>query len=276
MKKIISLIMAMLLVLSMTGCGNSGSKSTNNKSVDTGTQQTGTQQNSMDNEDNKDGKSQLSVASTEFTAQQSYAAYIEGKSELTSTLTDALSDNPDYAMESMALLGVVMADVAIIPAAFMGLGQDAAATGLAMFGVTDVKYTEKGNRYTVTYKNQDGEMYEFQAEYDSAADALVCEVTSGDEYEGIYYEYRKAPYGYVGQIYSFKNDAVTESYQISIHENGGVIGIFESDKRLAALTGSEAKDFPKACPQWYAQDGTTFTCVTVEGEELSFEYIKEE
>jgi hypothetical protein len=105
---------------------------------------------------------------------------------------------------------------------------------------------------------------------------MVCEVTSGGEDEGIYYEYRKAPFGYIGQIYSFESDAVTESYQISVHENGGVIGIFESDKRPAALTGGEAKDFPKVCPQWYAQDGSTITAVTAEGEEFSFEYAKEE
>ena len=271
MKKIISLVMAMLLVLSLVGCGSSGSKPSDDKSADSGTRQS-----SVDNKDNKDGKSKSSAAPTEFTAQKSYAAYIEAKSKLTSTLTDALSDNPDYAMESMALLGVVMVDMAIMPAAFLGLGQDAAATGLAVFGATDVKYTENGNRYTVTYKNQNGETYEFQAEYDPATDAMVCEVTSGGEDEGIYYEYRKAPFGYIGQIYSFESDAVTESYQISVHENGGAIGIFESDKRPAALTGGEAKDFPKVCPQWYAQDGSTITAVTAEGEEFSFEYAKEE
>lgn len=268
MKKIVSLVMAMLLVLSLAGCGNSGGKPADDKSA-----APGTQQNSADN---KDGKSKPPAAPKEFTPQQSYAAYMEAKSELTSALTDALADNPDYAMESMALLGVVMVDIAIMPAAFLGLGQDAAATGLAMFGATDVKYTENGNRYTVTYKNQNSEAYEFQAEYDPAADALVCEVTSGGEDDGIYYEYRKAPFGYVGQIYSFESDAVTESYQISVHENGGVIGIFESDKRPAALTGGEAKDFPQACPRWYAQDGATCTGVTAEGEEFSFEYAKEE
>lgn len=271
MKKIVSLAMAMLLVLSLAGCGNSGGKSADDKSA-----APGTQQNSADNKDNKDGKSKPPAAPTEFTAQQSYAAYMEAKSELTSALTDALADNPDYAMESMALLGVVMVDMAIMPAAFLGLGQDAAASGLGMFGVTDVKYTENGNRYTVTYKSQDGEMYEFQARYDPAADALVCEVNSDGIKDSLYYEYRKEPFGYVGQFYSFEGDAITESYQISVHENGGVIGISESDKKPAALTGGEAKDFPKACPRWYAIDGATCTGVTGAGEEFSFEYAKEE
>lgn len=254
MKKNISLFMAMLLIMFLAGCGNSGGEPANNK----------------------DGNSKLSATPTEFTAQQSYAAYMEAKSELTDALTDALSDNPDYAMESMALLGVVLVDVAIMPAAFLGLGQDAVANGLAVLGGTDVKYTENGNLYTVTYKNQNGETYEFQAKYDPAADVLVCEVISGGEDEGIYYEYRKAPFGYVGQIYSFERDAVAESYRISMYENGGVIGIFESDQRPAALTGGEAKDFPKACPRWYAQDGSTITAVTAEGEEVSFEYSAKE
>lgn len=274
MKKIVSLVMAVLLALSLVGCGNTGGKSQDDKSAAPGTQQNSA--DNKDNKDNKDGKSKPPAAPKKFTAQQSYAAYMEAKSELTSVLSDALADNPDYTMESLALLGVVMVDIAIMPAAFLGLGQDATATGLAMFGVTDVKYTENGNQYTVTYKNQSGEAFEFQAEYDPAADALVCEVTSGGEVDGIYYEYRKAPFGYVGQIYSFEGDAVTESYQISVHENGGVIGIFESDKRPAALTGGEGKDFPKALQRWYAMDGATFTGVTAGGEEFNFEYAKEE
>ena len=282
MKKIVSLVMAILLFLSLTGCGNSGDKPVDDKSATTGTLQNSTDIKSavpdtrQNSADNKDGGVKPSAAPTEFTAQQSYTAYIEAKSELASAITDALGDNPDYSMESMALLGMVMADMAIIPAAYLGLGQDATATGLAMFGVTDVKYTENGNLYTVTYKSQNGETYELQAEYDPAADALVCEVTSGGEDEGIYYEYRKAPFGYVGQIYFFESDAVTESYHISVHENGGVIGIFESGKRPAALTGGEAKDFPKACPRWYAMDGATGTGVTGAGEEFSFEYVNEE
>ena len=244
MNRIVSLVMAMLLCLSLVGCGGSGGKPADDKST-----VPDTQQNSADN---KYGESKPSAAPKEITPQQSYAAYMEAKSGLTTALTDALADDPDYEMESMVLLGVVLVDIVIMPATVLGAGQEAAVTALGMFGATDVKYTQNGNRYTVTYKNQDGEAYEFQAKYDPAADALVCEVTSGGEDAGVYYEYRKAPFGYVGQIYTFESDVLTEAYQISVHENGGVIGIFESDKRPAALTGGEAKDFPKACPQWYA------------------------
>jgi hypothetical protein len=81
------------------------------------------------------------------------------------------------------------------------------------------------------------------------------------------------PFGYAGQVYTYESDSITELYQFAIHDKGGVIGLADNSKKPAALTGGESSDFPKSCPQWYAIDGTSVTCVTSDGDKYEFEYI---
>ena len=136
-------------------------------------------------------------------------------------MTDALSSNSEIGLgDTMSLLGVAK----------------------------DVQYTENGNKYIITYNSQDGEGYEFEAVYDEAADALVSNNILVDDNGGIYYEYGRMPFGYVGQAYAFEGDTVTELFKIVVHDTGGVIGISYDPEKPGALTGSESKDFAKDCP----------------------------
>lgn len=276
-QRIVSLIMVVLLGLSLIGCGSPEEKLADNEPASSDAPQ-----ESRDSKGKEDESSPVDSSAPQETekpaatkpanASESYLTYMEAKSELSSFLTDALASNPDTGLESMSLLGVVMIEIAMLPASSMGLGQKAAEAGLGFMGAKDVQYTENGNQYIVTYNSQEGEGFEFKAVYDEAADALVCDVIGGNN-EGIYYEYRKMPFGYVGQVYSFEGDIMTELFKIAVHDKGGVIGLSTDFEKPSALTGSESKDFPKDCPQWYAIDGTKFTGVSSAGEELNFEYI---
>ena len=60
---------------------------------------------------------------------------------------------------------------------------------------------------------------------------------------------------------------------IAVDGEDGIIGISTTPGKPAALTGSEAADFPKACRQWYSVKGTTITGKTSDGLDLSFEYV---
>lgn len=294
MKRIISLVMAVLLGLLLVGCGNLVNKLADNLTPPSIQQDSAEADPALaepaQEEPVQEDPAQEEPAQTEpdvlqepdkpaapgsLTPQQSYTAFIEAKGELVTLITDALGSNPDTAMESFSLLGVAMVDLMALPASALGYGQDMAATTLGILGATDVQYTESGNQYTVTYTGSEGKRYEFNATYDAAADAMVMKTRALEDTDSISYEYRKTPFGYVAQICAYNGDTMTEMYQITVHESGGVLGISGGGSTPAPLTGGEAEDFPKACPTWYAMDGTTFSCVTGTGEEISFEYIPE-
>ncbi len=209
------------------------------------------------------------------TASESYTAYMEAKNAVITKLTDGLSSNADAGMAVLSFMGVAMIDLAILPASFFGLGQESVQMGLAMLGGTDVKYTENGNAYSVTYTDEEGKKYVFSGTYDAAADALVC-TGSTDGSDDIYSEYHKTSFGYVGQYYFLNDDGTTSVYMIAVDGENGTIGISSDMDKPAALTGSEAPDFPKACAEWYSINGTTITGKTSDGADLNFEYTPTE
>jgi hypothetical protein len=214
---------------------------------------------------------QPGVSGSGGTASESFGAYTEAKGKVLNTLSDALSNNPGTELDSMSLLGVIMVDFLLLPASIFGQGEDAAAITLGMIGAKDIVYTENGNQYSVKYKNDEGEEYELQGVYDKAADSLKCTVfIEGDE--SLVSEYYKTSFGYVGQIYGINDDGSRFIYQLALSGEDGTIGISEESTTPAALTGSEAADFPKACKEWYSIEGDQFTGLTSDGRELSFVY----
>jgi len=211
------------------------------------------------------------VASGSGTAADSYTAYMEAKNTVITKISDGLSNNPDSTMEALSFFGVAMIDAAILPASFFGLGQQAVEMGLAMIGAEGVKYTENGNNYTVTYTGDEGETYIYSGTYDPSADVLVCTATANGK-ESIYSEYHKTSYGYIGQYYFVNDDGTATLYQIATKDEDGTIGISTVSGKPAALTGSEAVDFPKACDIWYGIEGKTITGKASDGTDLNFEY----
>ena len=66
----------------------------------------------------------------------------------------------------------------------------------------------------------------------------------------------------MGQTYVIGDDGSTYLYLLTVTGTDGVVGMSEASEKPAALTGSEAIDFPKQCQEWYAIDGNKVTGVT--------------
>jgi hypothetical protein len=203
---------------------------------------------------------------------ESYAAYLEAKNAVIIKITDGLSNNPDAGMAVLSFLGVGMTDLALMPISFFGMGQETMEMGLSMMGATNIQYAENGNNYTVTYSDKENQKFTYSGTYNPAIDALTCTVTVNGA-ESTYIEYRKAAFGYIGQYYFLNEDGTTSIYMIAVDGEDGIIGISTFPGKPAALTGSEAADFPKTCSEWYSVKGTTITGKTSDGLDLSFEYV---
>ena len=203
---------------------------------------------------------------------ESYAAYLEAKNAVIIKITDGLSNNPDAGMAVLSFLGIGMTDLALLPVSFFGMGQETMEMGLSMLGATDIQYAENGNNYTVTYSDKENKKFTYSGTYNPAIDALTCTVTENGA-ESTYSEYRKTTFGYTGQYYFLNEDGTTSIYMIAVNGEDGIIGISTTPGKPAALTGSEAADFPKACSEWYSVKGTTITGKTSDGLDLSFEYV---
>ena len=169
---------------------------------------------------------------------ESYTAYLEAKNAVLTKLTDGISNNPDTVMAALSFMGIAKVDLAALPASLFGLGQEAVSAGLSMVGATDVKYTENGNSYTVSYSDEENNAYVFSGTYDPAADALTCTATKNGT-ESISMEYRKTAFGYAGQYYMLNDDGTAEIYMIAVDGENGTIGISSATEKPAALTGSE-------------------------------------
>jgi hypothetical protein len=205
----------------------------------------------------------------------SYTIYTNAKSVVIGKITDGLSNNPDTSLASMSMLGITMADLGMIPAAFFGLGQEATAAGLAMLGAEGVQYTENGNNYTITYKDSEGSTTSMTGTWDAAAESLVCTGTT-DGVENFYSEYHKTSYGYIGQYYFAGDDGSNMLYAVTIQGEDGYVGISTVTEKPAALTGSEPVDYPSACDEWYAVNGSSITGKMSDGTDVNFEYVPSE
>lgn len=207
------------------------------------------------------------------TAAESYSAYVSAKTAVITKLTDGLSNNENTVFASMSMLGVTMADLVMLPAGFFGAGEDAVNTGLSMFSYSDIKYTENGNNYSVSYTDEQGDSYVFSGTYDAAADSLVCTAQKNSK-DYFYSEYRRTSYGYESQYFFFNDDGTTSLYQVTISGEDGALGISSTaTAQPAALTGSEAADFPTTLPEWYSITGSAIKGVMSDGTEVNFEYV---
>lgn len=206
-------------------------------------------------------------------ASQLYNEFIEAKGNLASKLIDALSTQPELGLEILSFLGVTMVDLAAMPATVLGYGQGTVQAALNFFITSEVDYEENGNHYVVKYTNTEDEEIVFVADYDEAKEALIIDVTEdGKDY--IHFDYRKTPYGYAGLVYNVTDNKVTEMYQISIHDNGGVIGMAtDVSGKPGGLTGGEAESFPTSCPMWYSIDGDQVSGVSSSGSKIDFKYV---
>ncbi len=273
MKKAISFLLVMFLCVLMVGCRNSKNQLKVGREITAQQSDKVSEEKGTTTTTKKSDKqtSNTEAAIPKFPISESYIAFIEIKSDLTSKITDGLLSNPDTILASFRLQGVVVVDLVMVPASVLGMGKSAAESGLGFLGATDVELSESGNRHIIKYKDKDGVICGFEGEYDEAKDSLVCKATK-DGQDSLNSEYFKTPFGYVAQYYSVNDDGTVEIYKLAIQGEDGIIGISVTDE-YTPLKGNETIDFPKSSNEWYAIFGDTFTGLTKDGTELNFKYI---
>lgn len=217
-------------------------------------------------------ETQPSAEADAKTISKAYEAYSNVKTEFLTKLTEALTQNEDTVWGSVALLPLVSVELDLIPVTLLGQGKQSIAVGLAVMGATDIEYSENGGLHSVSYSNKGGAPCSLSVTYDTGADALVCTHTK-DGKENIYAQYQKTAFGYVAQYYLITEKGEARLYQLSLSGEDGMVGVSKDANKPSALTGGEAADFPKACPEWYAITGKAVTALTSDGKDLSFEYI---
>jgi hypothetical protein len=280
MKKTISLLIAVLMLIALfAGCGGQSNTKPSTADNEASENSAVSEKEAADVSEDAPANSSGDVVSG-GTAADSYTAYINAKGVVVNKIADGLTNNEDTALTAMSVLGFTMADMALIPASFFGLGEQSVESGLSMLSATDVQYTENGNSYTIAYKTVADEenaskAYSFSGTFDPATDSLTC-TASTDGVETITAEYHKTSFGYVGQYYFSNEDGTTKLYLVAVDGEDGTIGISTTPGKPAALTGSESADFPKSCAEWYSVKGTTITGKTSDGTDLNFEYTPTE
>lgn len=247
---LVTLLVLVLISTLLTGCGG-GEKTTNN--VSAANSQSETSANVASNQSLATGN----------TIADSYTAYIDAKAAMISKLTEGLTANPETLFASMALLGITMIDLVMLPASFLGMGQEEVVAGLSFMNAKDIQYSESGNGYKISYSDAENKVTVFTANYDATAEAMTSSVTIGDN-ESLSADYRKTSYGYVGQYYMKNDDGTINVYKLTLRGEDGIIGV-SSTAIYTPLTGSESFDFPKTCEEWYAVTGNTITGVMANG-----------
>jgi hypothetical protein len=278
MKKTMCVLIAVLLMASLfAGCGKPTASQSDQSPGGVETQVPAVGKPTASQSDQSPGGIETQVPAVgSSTVAESYSAYLEAKNALLTKLTDGLSNNPDTVMATLSFFGITMVDVAALPVSYFGLGQQAAEIGLSMVGAANVKYTENGNSYTISYSDDENNTYVFSGTYDPAAGALTCTATANGK-ESIFFEYRKTAFGYAGQYYMLNDDDGTATaYVVTTDGENGTVGFTSASEKPAALTGSVAADFPKTSSEWYSIQGTTITGKTSDGKEISFEYTPSE
>jgi|AGTN01.3.fsa_nt_gi hypothetical protein len=270
MKKLVSLLVALMMIFVLfAGCGSTSKPDTDEEDNDQ------EETESVETVDDEDILTDDTNYNTGSPIAGSYAAFVEAKTAVYSRLSDGLSSNPDTIMASLSMAGALVIDLYMFPVAFFGLGEEAAAAGLAYFNAEGVQYSENGNSYTITYTDSEGSVQALTGTFDIAADSLIC-TGSEDGVENFYSEYRKTPYGYVAQYYFIDDEDSAYLYLVTVNGEDGSFGMSTVTARPAALTGSEPADFPSTCTEWYAISGSTITGVTPDGTAINFEYVPTE
>ena len=208
-------------------------------------------------------------------AWESYEAYLEQKSELVTLAMEAAGSNEETAFEAFNLMGMLAIDFIMFPAALLGQDEDVVRSTFNMMGNTGLKYSVKGNEYVMEWEDDDGDTTRFTTVFDPAKEAMYSKVELGDdEDETIFYDYIRTSYGYFAQIINQSEDdgGFAAFTQISIDENGGVIGISNEKVEYKKLNGNELRDLPRSLPQWYDVEGDNFSMVNEEGEAYSFQF----
>lgn len=159
MKKIAILVVVLIVSgLLLIGCGREGSG--NQDQPATEPMKTEEPPKETEKEEQPSGSS----------AADSYSAYLDAKSELISSLSDAILNDPAAGTALLSFLQVTVIDMAMWPAAFLGQGEATAVLGMGYLGIEGVDYQSAGNESRMVYLDTDGKEAVFAGNYDDKAD----------------------------------------------------------------------------------------------------------
>ena len=272
MKKYIAVLLVfMLLTMSFTGCSAIGKKIASSikgaQSDSAGGEQAEAQPEAAQDESASAGANKPVLGGVGFDSpSDSYAKYTELKSAAYDRINNKLSasEDPEIAMASMSLLPVVMSDLALLPLTVLTADQQAAGVALSMLGMKDVKISQNGKEYTITYANQDGDTLTQTCVYDKATDSMQSTLTgSASDGETMYFEYTRAGNGYASQMFS-KNDDGGYTLVLSFFDDSNIaaFGVKSVDTKPASIIGSGAglnKDFVKNDEMYAIFEGDALT-----------------
>ncbi|MEA4969861.1 MAG: hypothetical protein VB051_04930 [Candidatus Pelethousia sp.] len=163
------------------------------------------------------------MAAAASTPADAYAKYAEAKSAAFDRLSAKLDENEElYLSVGMAILPISMIDLSLIPLSMIGI--EGGGMALAMLGMEGVDVKQAGNAYSLSYKNDEGQIVELTCEYDPATDSMRS-TTTQDGQEILSFEYVKAGDSYASQYYIW--DDTTQNYS-------WITGFFD-DEKIAAF-----------------------------------------
>ena len=259
MRKIAFFLTALLISgLLLPGCAKADSEDQDGTKTESGS----TQQTPDDTAGDKAGVGKA--------AEESYTTYLEAKDDLIIRLSEAVEDLPEAEMALTSMFDVIMVDLAMWPVAFLGHDEDTALMDMDDQGVEVVSYQVGDRESSITYQDEEGRETVFTGRYDDQADWYVF-TRQVDGRETLYSEYRRTPYGYVGQYYVIEDDGRVSLFQLTVDGIDGAIGLDSGGSKPLPLLGNEEVDFPLSAPEWYRIQDNLLTGVTPDGLELYLE-----
>lgn len=144
---------------------------------------------------------------------QGYNNYITVRNDATQRIEDAATEKSDTLAFTVLMntVGMLSADIYLIPLTVFGTDVQAVQMALGFFGLKDVEYNGVGNEFSVSYTNADGATIKQTCTYDPAKDQMTSTVYDADGKVSVFFEYvNQGNNTYASQYYYLSNG----SYQV--------------------------------------------------------------
>jgi hypothetical protein len=280
MKKIISLIAIIALVLALFGgCGktappnDSGSKGTQSQADGGNSSASGpssgeSEAEAAEEDDSEPESGESTGTYSDYalgTPAGSYARYIEAKSAAIELIYSKLDENPDAPWTiSMAFLPISMVDLSLLPISVFSSDDPAVIeAAVSFFSYSDIDYKVDGNTYTFIYTDDEGGRITQVTKYDPDTDSLASSITDGAGNETMYFEYTKSGDGYAAQYFYPEADSGS-TLIVSYFDKDVVAYGFKTDvAKPESIFGRSGfgVDFVKGCDPCFIFEKGTLTVV---------------
>lgn len=192
----------------------------------------------------------------------SYTAYMNVKGAAYDRLSKKIEGNDELSLSvGMSLFTVGAVDLALVPLTVVSAGEGG-EMALEMLGMTDVKVTQNGNDYSVSYKDPQNGTVTLACKYDPATDSLQSTVSDSTGKESMFFEYVKIGSGYASQYYMDNGDGTfTELTSFINDTDTAAFGIKSADAKPASIMGNASlgEDFVKTAETYFILKGDALT-----------------